>query len=363
MCFVYQPIFDEMTDREITAQLKNSIKAAVYSKYGPSLDPNIEKRIRDEWAVIEASDGVLDLAIAFEIVTSLRNCSLPFWMRATSGSGFIPCLLRMTFSNPLPPHYYCPRCRRVEWVNGYADGFDLPSNAVCEKDGAIMRGDGHNIPWQSHWGMDNRAAYYDIDVPSSVFINLYTALQRHWSKKLSAEKEPFCVRDGMGQFIIKLSHISAACILSNKTVDYGSLPEVNISDASEILNDDSQADEVLLSCRADSFADVVAKLGLHHSAGGWDNDVFELLKSRNLHLFNLIAHRDDVFFYLRSHGFSDKEAWEGMERVRLGKGLPKITVEMSQSADNWVIDCCSKIEYLFPKAHDLEYVFFRARMK
>lgn len=35
MCFVYQPVFDEMTDREITAQLKNSIKAAVYSKYGP----------------------------------------------------------------------------------------------------------------------------------------------------------------------------------------------------------------------------------------------------------------------------------------------------------------------------------------
>ena len=40
MCFVYQPIFDEMTDREITAQLKNSIKAAV--RIAPMISDRME---------------------------------------------------------------------------------------------------------------------------------------------------------------------------------------------------------------------------------------------------------------------------------------------------------------------------------
>lgn len=44
--------------------------------------------------------------------------------------------------------------------------------------------------------------------------------------------------------------------------------------------------------------------------------------------------REDILFYLKKHGFVDKDAFKGMNSVRKGKGFPVITDEMRTAEDN-----------------------------
>lgn len=73
----------------------------------------------------------------------------------------------------------------------------------------------------------------------------------------------------------------------------------------------------------------------------------------------MIAFRDDVFCYLTDHGFSEVDAWRGMERTRKGRGLPVITPEMISARDFWVLGICNKVKYLLPKSHAVEYLLFK----
>ena len=42
------------------------------------------------------------------------------------GDSFVAWLLGSTKMNPLPPHYYCEKCKRFEVVPNVLDGWDLP---------------------------------------------------------------------------------------------------------------------------------------------------------------------------------------------------------------------------------------------
>lgn len=64
--------------------------------------------------------------------------------RAEIGDSFAAWLLGATKVNPLPPHYYCSKCKRFELVPDALDGWDLPpKRCSCGED---MRGDGHRLP-------------------------------------------------------------------------------------------------------------------------------------------------------------------------------------------------------------------------
>ena len=63
----------------------------------------------------------------------------------------------ITEVNPLPAHYYCPKCRYSDFdsdiVKEYADksGFDMP-DARCPVCNELMNKDGHNIPFETFLG-------------------------------------------------------------------------------------------------------------------------------------------------------------------------------------------------------------------
>ncbi|MGL5713219.1 MAG: hypothetical protein ACRCX2_09385 [Paraclostridium sp.] len=63
-----------------------------------------------------------------------------------AGSMFLTFLLKIGTNNPLLPHYICPKCKKVEWVETELVGLDLPTK-VCEC-GTEMENDGCNI--ESH---------------------------------------------------------------------------------------------------------------------------------------------------------------------------------------------------------------------
>ena len=109
------------------------------------------------------------------------------------------------------------------------------------------------------------------------------------------------------------------------------------------------------------FCDLVAMSGLLRSAGAWDEKTEFMVFQLGYSLHDMIAFREDVFYYLMDHGFIAEDAWQGMNCVRKGFPLPVITAEMVSARDLWVLGRCHLIKYLFPKAHAIEYIFFKLK--
>ena len=110
-----------------------------------------------------------------------------------------------------------------------------------------------------------------------------------------------------------------------------------------------------------TFADLISFSGIIHATRAWDDEAVFMNRYLDYAPSELIAFRDDIFHYRIVHGFLEKDAWRGMNYVRKGLDLPVITEEMKHSRDKWVLDRCKRIEYLFPKAHAVEYIMFRLK--
>lgn len=68
--------------------------------------------------------------------------------------------------------------------------------------------------------------------------------------------------------------------------------------------------------------------------------------------------REDIFFYLKKHGFVDKDAFRGMCSVRKGRGFPVITEDMQTAEDNWILEVCENVKWLPSRAVLLEKRIF-----
>lgn len=89
-----------------------------------------------------------------------------------------------------------------------------------------------------------------------------------------------------------------------------------------------------------------------------------LIESITSDLSPIISSRDDIMIYLMQKGIDRITAYYIMENVRKGKG---ITAEMEDvmlkhNIPNWYIELCNKIDYLFPKAHNVERAIMEYRL-
>lgn len=110
------------------------------------------------------------------------------------------------------------------------------------------------------------------------------------------------------------------------------------------------------------FADLLSLYGLLHSVGTWDEDCIFMLNRLCYTPKDMISFRDDVFRYYVDHNILEKDAWRFSEYVRKGKGVPFFNDEMLASRDMWVLSRLEQIKYLCPKAHTVEYLFFRLKL-
>ena len=141
--------------------------------------------------------------------------------------------------------------------------------------------------------------------------------------------------------------------IGSKSGTFG-LPEVRTSFTRQMIDD----------TKPDCFSDLVRISGFSHGTDVWLGNAQDLIKEGKCTLKNAISARDDIMMYLIHHGVDALKSFKTMEAVRKGRGIKDDVVAdlKSHGVDDWYINSCQKIKYLFPRAHATAYVIMAYRI-
>ena len=120
--------------------------------YPGKLPGEVQTRLEEETAMLEKADYASLYMLTHHIASYLRKKGAYMGARGPLGSTLAAYLLEISDTNPLPAHYHCPRCGHANFNIDAISGVDLPTKA-CPCCGADMRGDGHNIPYETCMGV------------------------------------------------------------------------------------------------------------------------------------------------------------------------------------------------------------------
>lgn len=334
----------------------NKAEKRLYELYGDDLDINILSRFYTEKL---AFAGVCAASVAqyFEELASICRESIEKYnekliTKAPVNSSLTAYLLGASELNPLPPHYYCAECKRVEWINPDNDKclFDMRHTRTCEC-GAEMRIDGYDIPWQTY------LPYAGLKTKDPVPVNNYRDLFEVLCKK---------------HFQYSLFGAGQACNLLEQAT--GVAPD-------EIDLNDHEVKHRLLgggdfSCmhpklatfleqaytvvQPSGYNELLKLIGMAHGTLTWRNNGEDLLLNGECKLSDIPATRDEVFMMIRDAmqksvkdtGF----AFEISEKARRGyyaeHGMDGYTIDTLKNLgfDDWFASYLLGVRYMSTKA-------------
>lgn len=125
--------------------------------YGDPLPAPVEERLKKELVPINKNGYSVMYIIAQELVAKSMSDGYLVGSRGSVGSSFVATMAKITEVNPLPPHYYCPKCHYCDFesedVRAYAGraGCDMPDK-TCPVCGEKLKKDGFDIPFETFLG-------------------------------------------------------------------------------------------------------------------------------------------------------------------------------------------------------------------
>ena len=128
------------------AAVKHICKEKMRELYGDKPPAYFAERLDDELSLASSGNISAIYMLLHHLSAHLREKGGQISTRGTLGSALISFLLGITDINPLPAHYRCPDCGYTALVCKDS-GYELHQD-TCPNCGALLRGNGHDIPYE-----------------------------------------------------------------------------------------------------------------------------------------------------------------------------------------------------------------------
>ncbi len=163
------PPYDEAVYPNESEKLIKMTYDAAYKKYGDPLPEAVKERIESEISILSGnSKNVMEFILAREISNNALSKGFRLGNRGDIGSSFVAYLLGITDINPLDAHYFCEKCRYIEFHNEEKCGADLPDK-ICPGCKEELGKDGFTLPQEVCMGCDSeRNITIDFNVPKEL---------------------------------------------------------------------------------------------------------------------------------------------------------------------------------------------------
>ena len=332
---------------------------------------------------------------------------------AQMGSSFIAWLLGATNVNPLPAHYYCPKCKKIEFISNVKCGLDAPDKKCsC---GVAYEKDGFGIDaihmYPLFGGCDINISDGAMELAKECFKDYfceYSEIREIKIQKSEAEEEN--INKGQltnvvryilvprevavqypgeiltlspEEYFQKFSKFERLMIVEDpqehssfKEIENIKISVVNIQDYLKYAVEkkkfkidylEKDLNEFASKLLSASFTELLAIEGCLHGTGVWEENG-EKLYIEGIPLSELITNREDAYTYLYSKlngKCCDNPSGQVYEIVKnlqkgiyAGKGIPADLEQLllENEVPEWYIDSMKKIHYIFPKAHLITYL-------
>ena len=302
--------------------------------YGDKPPVVIMNRFKMEQIMLAESDELIWMGFNGFLQERMKEKDYYFEVRGPQiAASFIAWLLGGSDVNPLPAHYYCPHCKKVEVFPNVRCGLDLPEK-ICtcgnkyKRDGFCI--DAMNMYPLSKWNeiyIQNETQKFVIDCLEEYFsktctlqkiefedfddsnnISRYVIMPRGMQIKHDNKKI-----DSLTEYSKIMCEQSGITVVANVEDEIGNIRETDIEFSNEQINEffqfavhnhimerpesDVDLSNVYKDITLPKYSDMIYILGLTYSTGVWEDNA-EKLYNKGIKLDELITNREDVYSYL-----------------------------------------------------------------
>ena len=398
-------------ERKDLFALKNRIMEAAQKRmkelYGEHPPVKIANRFKTEELMLHDQEALLWMGFMGQLQKTFAEADAYFDVRgAQMGASFVAWLLGGTEVNPLPAHYYCPTCKRVEFLPDEKCGLDAPDKkCACgteyQKDGfAIDAVNMYPLPRNNEIYVSKNAtgivksclkSYFEgcgeiceldirygegeeISHSDSFKVTKYVLFSLENARKYPEDRMTLMAEEYYGH----MGDWSVLNVIENTEEEMGSRDVRNVKYTKEQIkayaryaveqrafcNEYTGIDlcNVISDMENPKFSDLLVVSGFLHGTDVWTGNA-EDLYNQGIPLDALISFREDIYSYLykKMNGICCDnpvgQAFEIKENVRKGKyssqRMPAEIEKLLLESDvpKWYVESMKKIRYLFPKTH------------